>query len=224
MSGETKFPPFHTLDFVLKKVQVTLAEFHGLRLTPVDELSVEERKVIKQIRDAVPAPTSDTWMQKVIPIEYIERYLRGEWWAVGGCLTKAADVRGVTMPKDVFNSLRLDYKDTPYTKKTDYGLIKFKTDQTDQIYIPYHKKFGDPVNVKHEISYPQTGNGFTASENGTVIPEYETPWGVFLDPEDGAELYRVANGEELLIGIFDERKERFVPMQSTKRVRRIFNG
>lgn len=65
-----------------------------------------------------------------------------------------------------------------------------------------------------EIYPPQTGTGFTAAENGKIIPEYEC-WEdgekTYLLPQDGAELYEVsADGEEKLIGIYDKDEKKFI--------------
>lgn len=42
------------------------------------------------------------------------------------------------------------------------------------------------------------------SENGRIIPEYESQFPQKLRPHDGAEIYEVVNGKERLVGIYSE--------------------
>ncbi|MGJ8731315.1 hypothetical protein ACRW9N_12710, partial [Listeria aquatica] len=58
---------------------------------------------------------------------------------------------------------------------------------------------------------PCTYNGFTASRNGEVVPEWK-----FRDrqfPNNGAKLYKVINNEQKLVGIFDADLGRFVEVK-----------
>lgn len=52
--------------------------------------------------------------------------------------------------------------------------------------------------------WPWTGNGFTASRNGEVIPEWTSK--NYIDLELGAKLHRVVVGEDEVIGIFNGRE------------------
>lgn len=42
------------------------------------------------------------------------------------------DVKPIHSPKDVYESLRLDYEGTPYTTTSDYAVIRFKTDDVEK--------------------------------------------------------------------------------------------
>lgn len=74
----------------------------------------------------------------------------------------------------------------------------------NEISIP----FGDRLGGKNTDGPPCTLNGFTGSRNGRTIPEFKFE-NRFL-PRDGAELYEVINGEERIVGIFDEEVKRFI--------------
>ena len=51
--------------------------------------------------------------------------------------------------------------------------------------------------------YPCGLNGFAASRNGEVVPEFSCINGKKVVPKDGAELHRVVNGEDTVVGVFE---------------------
>jgi hypothetical protein len=166
----------------------------------------------QQIRDAVPTITQDTLLQKTIPIQDVEKYLSGEFREIGGYVAKVEDVADIRMYDDVIESSRLDYTtwdgSRPYPEGGDsYAMIRFKTSRVDDIDIPYGEKFGG-INTDGP---PCTLNGFTGARNGKIIPEFQ-----FNDrylPENGAELYQVIDGEDILSAVFDSDLKVFVPVQ-----------
>lgn len=108
---------------------------------------------------------------------------------------------------DVVESSRLDYTTSdgtrPFPDNGDtYGMIRFHTSEIEKIDIPYGERFGG----SNTDGPPCTLNGFTASRNGQIIPEWQFQ-GRF-EPEDGAELYVVTNGEGKLLAVFDKGKFR----------------
>ncbi|HDR7800080.1 TPA: WXG100 family type VII secretion target [Bacillus tropicus] len=201
------------IDNVLNEVDMSREKFYDLQQKMHTELSPEEIQMMKTIRDSVPAPTTDTLMQKVITLDGVEGYLKTDrpYNTIGGCIAKMEDVQDIKLPKDVYNSLRLDYEGTPYTTSSDYAVLRFKTDSIDEFKIPYAESFSDDLNIKSDIISPQTGHGFTASTTDKIVPEYEAPRGTFLEPKDGAEIYTIINGEEKLVGVYREKYQRFIP-------------
>ncbi|PFL06537.1 WXG100 family type VII secretion target [Bacillus thuringiensis] len=203
------------IDNVLKEANISNEQFHNLKVKHYTELNAEEIQIMKKIRDSVPAPTQDTLLQKVISLDSVDNYLKETEYfnSIGGCVAKMEDVKPIHSPKDVYESLRLDYEGTPYTTTSDYAVIRFKTDDVEKMKIPYAQSFEDSTNMKPNeyIHFPQTGNGFTAAENGRIVPEYETSWGDFMKPQSGAEIYSVINQEEKLVAVYHDRKQRFIP-------------
>lgn len=67
-------------------------------------------------------------------------------------------------------------------------------------YYLFNRKFGTFDNPP-----PSGGSGFTTSRDGNIVPEYSIPRGeaALKPPLDGAELIKVENGVEILIGGFD---------------------
>ncbi|WP_434777188.1 hypothetical protein [Neisseria sp. Ec49-e6-T10] len=113
-------------------------------------------------------------------------------------IARAEDVQYIKNYDEVVETLQLDYDATPFIEsKNSYGLIKFKVQKPDTVDIPYSKVLGGAEDIKA----PCTGNGFTATRNGDVIPEWKAAYDL---PQDGAELYRVVDGKEELIARYIE--------------------
>ena len=54
-------------------------------------------------------------------------------------------------------------------------------------------------------------NGFTRSRNGEIVLEWQFDSRYF--PDNGAELYRVIDGIEKLVAIFDSNLKVFIPVK-----------
>jgi len=150
---------------ILKKNGISLDEFNSLKVKSVKDYTDNEIIVMKDIRDSVPSITKDTKLQKTIPVD---------------------DVAHLSRYEEVVESLRLDYTswngNRPFPDDgNSYGKIIFSSSKVDKIDIPYEERFGG----KNTDGLPCTLNGFTASRNNEVIPEWQFNNRYF--PEDGAE-------------------------------------
>ena len=197
------------IDDVLKNVGMSSSEFKELKLKSHDELTDLEVEKLKTIREAVPPITRTTILQKTIPGQDIEKYLDGTYSEIGGYVAKAEDVHDIKLYDDFVESLRLDYTDwngkRPFPDGgSTYGVIKFKTNEVDSIYVPYGKRFGGT----NEDAPPCTLNGFTASRNDRVVPEFR--FDNYYPPKHGAELYQVIEGKETLVGTYNQIEQKFV--------------
>ena len=72
---------------------------------------------------------------------------------VGGCVAKFEDVADIQSSHDLFHSLRLDYHKTKFTTESDFGVIRFTSDDAEKLYIPYGDNFNDPINKNLAITY-----------------------------------------------------------------------
>lgn len=97
----------------------------------------------------------------------------------------------------------MEWEKTISRRRKYLRCYKIYDTKVDNVYVPYGEKFGG-LNTDGP---PCTLNGFTGSRNDKVIPEFKFE-GRFL-PKNGAELYKVENGEEILVGIFDGREKKF---------------
>lgn len=195
---------------VLKEEGLTLDEFNVLRTQDVSTLTDAEKATLKSIRESVPMPDADTLMQKVIPASDIEKYMDGSYTGVKGFVTRVDDVAQLSTYDDFYNSLRLDYPNSPYEPMSNrsIGVIRYTTDETSKIIIPYSSEMGGST----VGAPPFTGNGFTKAINGAIIPEYECCSMVTLS--DGAELFEISSdGTETLKAVYSAIDGRFIPVE-----------
>ena len=164
----------------------------GSKFANIDKSSlIEMRKSVEEI-------TPDTVMQKVISYDQSENYLKGKFVDVRHCCSKASDTAPyVSCGSDAYKELRLDYENNDALRKLENNsemyVIRFTSNTpSSEIGIP---------NAPH----PCTGTGFTGS-NEHLIAEYEYPE---TKPTDGA-IYKIdAEGNETIIGIWNEDESRF---------------
>lgn len=122
--------------------------------------------------------------------------------SIRGYIARYDDVSHISGYDNVVESSRLDYTMSngtrPYPEgRNAYGYIKFKTNDVNQIGIPYGREFGgtntDPA--------PCTLNGFTGARNGEIIPEWTVEG--YIKPKKGAELHEVIDSEDFIVAVFD---------------------
>ena len=124
---------------------------------------------------------------------------------IGGFVTTAADVKCLSTMQEVYNGMRLDYKDSPfYVDGAGYGVVRYYSSSTDKLSIPYAAVLGGSPGVSRE--WPWGGAGFITSTLGAGgYPEYFTEG--YNTPDEGAEIYEVTpEGREMLRSVFRDGK------------------
>ncbi|MCY7363057.1 MAG: hypothetical protein LH629_13485, partial [Ignavibacteria bacterium] len=183
-----------------------------------------EMNYINNIRNAIPNPTSNSIMQKVMPMSQKDGFFTlssdGKPKSIGGYMTTAVDSKQFQKYNDIYDGMRLDYSGSEFTSTaaTECIVVRFKSLDVDNLYIPRNKNNGGLLNDPLDSSPynknlpPFTGNGFTSGKNGTLgVPEWKVDFGKNLRLEDGAEMYKIDSmGNELLIGMYDESKMIFI--------------
>lgn len=204
------------LPIKLKEHNLSYNQFRDLRLKPYYKLNDSERMIIQDFRDSVPRPDNKTTLIKNIHANDIQKYLDGEYITVKGFVAKAEDSSHIHDYSHVRESMRLDYSYydeykekvvKPYPEDgNSYGYIEFKVKNPEllspeNLEIPYGHNMKKPYSGWESNEWPWTGNGFTASRNGDVIPEWTSK--KFIELEVGAKLHRVVDGKDEVIGIFN---------------------
>lgn len=173
-------------------------------MTDVKDLTKEQIAQMKAIREAVPKIDANTYIQKTIPASDIDKYIGEDGWStIGGYVARYDDVSHIKGYDNVVESSRLDYVTgdgvRPYPEGGDtYAYIKFKTTDAEKIKTPHGEIFGGT----NTDGPPCTLNGFTGARNGQIIPEWSLS-GEYVKPKKGAELYKVVNGKDTVVAIFD---------------------
>ncbi|WP_299091286.1 T7SS effector LXG polymorphic toxin [uncultured Metabacillus sp.] len=200
----------------LKEHNLSYDEFTNLRLKPDYKLTASERSIMQDIRDSVPRPDKNTSLIKNFHEKDIQKYLDGDYTSVKGFVAKAEDSSHIHEYSHVRESMRLDYSYyddyndrvvTPYPEDgNSYGYIEFKAKDpemlsSEHLEIPYGHNMEKAYSGWEYNEWPWTGNGFTASRNGEVIPEWTLK--NFIDLREGAKLHRVVDGKDEVIAIFN---------------------
>ena len=171
----------------------------GSKFANIDKSSlIEMRKSVEEI-------TPDTVMQKVISHDRASSYLNRKDRYIYYCCSKASDAAPyVSCGSDAYKELRLDYENNDALRKLENNsemyVLRFTSNTpSSEISIP-----NSPL--------PCTGTGFTGS-NKHLIPEYNYPK---TKPTDGA-IYKIdAEGNETIIGIWNEDDSYFEKVTNKK--------
>ena len=180
---------------LLKKEGITEEEFVNYTNYVRKELPYTPRAQIARLRNAVPSPTAETVMQKVIPASDLEMYISGQYNKIKGFITKTVDTKHFNSFDDLYYGLRLDYDGTKFF--LDEGscyAIRFTSKEVPlNVDIPRGRKF--------EIPYPFTSHGFTAGTNRRIgIPEFCTTSPIKI--EVGSEIWKISrDGKQTLYAI-----------------------
>lgn len=180
----------------LKENKITIDKFQELKLKPLkgEKYTGREKEIIKSIRERFTI-NKNTLLRKYIRQEDVEKYVSGEYNAIMGYISRAEDYNDVGNFKDIFETFRLNYKGTPYhSTDKSYWKIEFNTISDDLERINLDKTYGIEFGGGNVDENPCTRNGFTGSENGKVIPEWNLKKdGVGYD--DNALMTKIENGK-----------------------------
>ena len=191
---------------LLKKEGITEEEFVNYTNYIRKELPYTPRAQIARLRNAVPSPTAETVMQKVIPASDLEKYISGQYDNIQGFITKAADTKHFKSFDDLYYGLRLDYDGTKFF--LDEGCcyaIRFKSKEVPlNIIVPRGRDFKDP--------YPFTSHGFTAGIKGRIgVPEFTMKKGSKISIKDGTEIWKITrDGRQTLYAVFENKTFKIV--------------
>ena len=198
---------------------VSKSDFIDLINKPTDSLTPAERDLINDVRNELPHPTHDTVMQKVIPPGYFDDsgslipgraddyIMQNQPWlqpdGVGGAVTVADDTAHLSTPERIYDGLRLDYPDSPFSPH-DPGthVIRFQADPDSPGFydVPRNSDMGGS-GTYDSWDDPFTGNGFTKSEDD-VIPEYIAK---DITMRDGAEMWETLDdGTQRLVAVLKD--------------------
>ena len=200
---------------LLIKEGLTMDDFQYMLQKSVKVLTESEKAKLARIRNAMPKPDVNTVMQKVIPKDAINIYLRevNPYTTIGGFVTRASDAKHLKTYDDLYWGLRLDYvndggKLMNYIEDGSCGVIRFKTKSTSELSIPREE-------LLDNNNYPYTGHGFTSGKQGRIgVPEFKFRNQFYAELNDGAELYEVfSDGREVLKAIFSNKENKFIPVK-----------
>lgn len=182
----------------------TAEEFEALRFMKGDALTLDQKAAINQIRLEIP-PIQDTeTVAKVLSYDQAMAQLNGGTETLRGFFARKADIEDATTTSALIDRVRIDYP-------TQYGRPAFFPNDAHVVLetpgeavsasskIPRSGDYyvGGGADVRIDQPYPYNGNGFTASRDGHLVPEWVSDE-VQL-PADGRTIMRFkdANGGDI---------------------------
>jgi hypothetical protein len=122
--------------------------------------------------------------------------------SIGGSVTRADDSAHLGTPDDLYDGLRLDYKDSTFHPgDASSHVIRFQTE--GRFEPPLSSELGGPGRYDSWTD-PFTGNGFTKAGDD-VIPEWQPTGGNPVQMRQGAEMWEILdNGNQRLVGVLDK--------------------
>ena len=139
-------------------------------------------------------------MRKYIPLDDIEKYIKGEYSGIGGFIARQEDVIHLKTFEDVFYTMRLDYQKNKFIFSREIAYIDFKSSSYSKTYVPIGTKYGGTK----DLLQPFGGLGLLKSENGQIIREYTTYDNQYLDIVE-AVMYKIdKNGKHIKIAEFNK--------------------
>ncbi|GHU55521.1 hypothetical protein FACS1894132_11740 [Clostridia bacterium] len=207
----TKFKNFEDIPndvlILIKKSGFTPDEFLELLKTSPDKLSKNAKDAIIEIRNTFANPTNDTVMIKAIPEADYNNYIGGEYYdTVQGFTAPKEYANNFKNAKDYIDGLALDYNGSSFNPDKSIYVIEYKTSEPSKFFTPYSSDFGGTT----DLPAPFTGNGFTASTNKSLIPEYHVNGtgqnGAHVT--HGSTIYAVTpSGQKTAVARFDATKD-----------------
>mgnify|MGYP001428730459 CR=1 FL=1 len=208
-----------TLEDVLSKYKLSIDDYKKLSSSSISELTDEKIKLMYNIRQEIPMPDNTTLLSKVITESTAENCcVNGNFSnSIVNCVARVQDTSGLKTYDDYFNTFGLDYRDSEYLNpnKEKLSVIRFNTDDIDNIKIPYggttdaeldrvSSILGIDKSELVKLESPFQGNGITKNAGGGLgSPEYTVSVAEPVYIKDGAAIYDIdRNGNETLRTIY----------------------
>ena len=204
----------HKID--AKLADTALFERHGLEpwtrddlvrvvLTPVDDLSAAQKIVLREIADALPAPSKGDVVQKVLPHDVVREMLdpatanSAKSRILSGSITRVEDTAMLDTVLKLQDGLRLDYDDVTFLPHDESVFVVRGELEADVADVSRFSEMGG-TGMTDGWHDPYTGNGFLKSDG--LIPEYriDQPY----THAHGSELWEVLpGGNQRLAAVFN---------------------
>ena len=174
----------------------TMKDFHAWRNMPPNQIPVNVKNKLDAIRNELAPIPVGTRCQRVIKLDEVQQYLSNpNHNTIGSYFTKVDAVSDLNTVDKLREGLRLDYANNGYIGVDEVGIIEFDMPAT----LPAGTTCSIP---RGDNAYPGTGNGFTGTRYGKVVPENIITGGG-ISVGTGDKLYWMdPQGNKVLMGTF----------------------
>lgn len=160
------------------KVFESVHEFEAIRFMEPEDMTQAQIAALRNIRDNIPNPTVGARVQRVVALDdqifNPTAMIQNNQSAIAGFIGRSQDLPSTSpTTKELIDRFRLDYPASGLSNTSPHAIIETRMtgDMVSNITVPRKSQFGG----NYDIEYPYTGNGFTASIDGHLTPEYRLP-------------------------------------------------
>jgi hypothetical protein len=153
----------------------SMEEFEALQFLPAESLTSAQVDAMKVLRASIPDPVIGNDIVKVTSLSDAMNRLGSGDGSLNGFFTRQADIGGMTTASDFVERLRLDYHGSPFSEGEAFAVIntKVNTSIASNARVPKQGGFGGGSgDMSYADDYPYVGNGFAASRDGNLTPEW----------------------------------------------------
>jgi len=163
----------------------SMEEFEALRFMRAEDLGSEQVIAMRTIREALGGVSEGTRVAKTLPLtgefNAIEMIMTGNP-NLAGSFARASDMFDATTTPQLIDRLRLDAPPFHFQQGSPHAILETTANPgiAANATIPRKGLFrGHALDDPNppDWDYPFTGNGFTASRDGRIVPEFRTAGG-----------------------------------------------
>ncbi|QKK08978.1 MAG: hypothetical protein HND58_12950 [Planctomycetota bacterium] len=159
----------------------SMDEFEAIRVHPARSLTEAQTIALRTARDQIPNPPLNSPVQKVIALDDTmwnpQNIIEGGSPNIAGFLGRAEEFPGNDVPvSQLIDRYRLDYPGSGLSDTSPYVVLetRMSSDMTSKIKTPRTTEFAEGASNSKVINdpFPYVGNGYTASRDGVLTPEW----------------------------------------------------
>lgn len=177
----------------------SMEEFEALRFMRAQNLLPDQVTSINAIRDAVGFPILNSDVAKVTSFSDALNRITTSNPNLSGFFARQSDLVDANNAGALIDRLRLDYHASPFTAGESYAVIETKMSASlaGQTQIPRNAGYGG----SYEGTFPYLGNGFAASKDGHLTPEWRMPNATPMDAEVTVISFKNADGSPQTVSL-----------------------
>jgi hypothetical protein len=187
----------------------SMEEFEALRFMRAEDMRPEQVDAINTIRNAIPSPAIGADIAKVMSYSSAQNMILDGERFLRGFFARKIDLSGANNAEQVINRLRLDYggaQPSPLTSGEAYAILETKVNDSvsTNLGIPRASGYatgGGAGTILRPGDYPYTGNGFAASRDGHLTPEWAVSERSRMEPDVTIISFKNADGSPRVLSL-----------------------
>jgi len=176
----------------------SMEEFEAMRFMRAEDLRPDQVAAINAIRDSVIDLGSNTEVAKAVSLSQAMARLQNGNPNLTGFFTRKQDLAGANSAGEMIARVRPEYSGSPFFEGEAFAVIETKgVAIANNATVPRSSGFGGSVVEE----YPYVGNGFAASLDGHLTPEWKLNGATVMESDVTVMAFRNADGSPQTVQI-----------------------